>query len=113
MKLNEIIQKLNLVVKNSDCDLDVDVTSGYCSDLLSDVMGNASDGALWITLQIHQNIVAVAVLKSLSGIILVNNREPNEDTLKKAEQEKMPILISSLSAFQLAGRLYELGITGS
>ncbi|MFH1097017.1 MAG: serine kinase [Candidatus Desantisbacteria bacterium] len=77
---------------------------------MSDVIAHAQRGNVWITLQVHQNIVAVAVLKELSGIILVNNRQPAEDTLEKAKQEGITILVSQLPAFELAGKLYQLGI---
>ncbi len=112
MKLSEIIEKLNLTVKNDAGDFDAEVTAGYSSDLLSDVMANAASGSVWITLQIHNNIVAVAVLKNLAAIILVNNREPEESTLEKAAEEEIPILVSDLPTFDLAGRLYEMGIRG-
>ena len=113
MKLEEIVNKLSLEVKTGTDNLDAEITAGYSSDLLSDVIGNASEGDIWITLQAHQNIVAVAVMKSLSGIILVNGKEPEETTRRKAEEEKIPILSSRMPAFELIGRLYELGITGS
>jgi len=113
MKLNELADKLKLDIRTAADHLEVDVTRGYSSDLMSDVMANATEGDLWITLQIHQNIVAVSVMKSLSGIILVNSREPEEETLRKAEAEKVPIMISSLPAFELAGRMYELGLRGT
>lgn len=113
MKLKEIVNKLDLEVKTGSENLEADVTAGYSSDLLSDVIGNAREGDIWITLQAHQNIVAVAVMKSLSGIILINGKEPEETTRKKAEEEKIPILSSSMPAFELIGRLYELGIAGS
>jgi serine kinase of HPr protein (carbohydrate metabolism regulator) len=57
---------------------------------------------------VHPNIIAVATLKELSGIILVNGRLPEEETLKKAEEENIPLLTSKLSAFQVAGKLYQL-----
>jgi len=110
MKLQEIIDNLSLNVKTPGIDLNREVTGGYASDLLSDVMGNSKEGFVWITLQVHLNIVAVASLKGLSGIILVNNRVPDEDTLKKASEENIPIMISSLPAFELVGRLYTLGL---
>jgi hypothetical protein len=88
--------------------LDADVTGGYTSDLLSDVIANSKEGNLWITLQIHQNTIAVAKLKDLAGIIIVNNRKPDEDTLKKAEGENVPILCSNDMAFEVSGKLYEL-----
>jgi len=75
MKLTELIQKLNLSVRSAKAHLDREVTGGYASDLLSDVLANSKEGNLWITLQVHQNIVGVAGMKELAGIILVNNLE--------------------------------------
>ncbi len=108
MKVKEIIEKLQLNALSGQNNLDADVTGGYTSDLLSDVIANSKEGNLWITLQIHQNTIAVAKLKDLAGIIIVNNREPDEDTLKKAEEENVPILRSNEMAFEVSGKLYEL-----
>ena len=108
MKVKEIIEKLQLTALSGQKNLDAEVTGGYTSDLLSDVIANSKEGDLWITLQIHQNTIAVAKLKDLAGIILVNNREPDEDTLKKAEEENVPILCSSDMAFDVSGKLYKL-----
>jgi hypothetical protein len=110
MNLKQLREELSLELKTPDADLDREVTGGYVSDLLSDVLGNAQEGYVWITLQVHLNIVAVASLKGLSGIILVNNRTPAEDTLKKAAEEKIPILTTALPTFELVGRLYSLGL---
>ena len=63
---------------------------------------------MWVTLQAHPNIVAVATLRELSGIIVVNERKPDDDTLAKADQEGAPILGTELSAYEVCGRLYSL-----
>ena len=112
MNLREIVKKLDLDIVCGQEYLDKEVTVGYMSDLLSDVMGNARPGDLWITLQIHPNIVGVAVLKKLAGVIIINNREPEEETVKKATAEKIPLLTSRLPAFEVVGRLYKMGISG-
>ena len=112
MKLKDIIEKLNLEVKAGQETLDNFVTGGYVSDLLSDVIANSRKGDLWITLQIHQNIVAVATLKELAGIILINGKEPAAETVKKAEGEGVPVLVSPLTAYEIVCKLYELGISG-
>ena len=112
MNLIEIVEKLQLIVKTGAGFLDKEIKRGYVSDLMSDVMGNTNEGDLWVTLQIHQNIVAVAVMKSLGGIILINGREPEEDTVQKAEAESLPILVSDMPAFELVGRLFTLGVSG-
>jgi hypothetical protein len=72
------------------------------------VIANSKEGNIWITLQIHQNIIAVAKLKDLAGIIIVNNREPDKDTLGKAKEKNVPILCSKGMAFEVSGELYEL-----
>ena len=110
MKLQEIIDSLSLKVETPSADLNREVSGAYVSDMMSDVMGNAKDGFIWITIQVHLNIIAVASLKNLSGIILVNSRVPAEDTLKKAMEENIPIMTTPLSAFDLVGRLYSLGL---
>jgi len=112
MELNKIISELKLTVSACKDSVSNTVTGGYASDLLSDVIANAEEGDLWVTLQTHHNIIAVASMKNLSGIILVNGRKPEPDTLKKAEEENIPVLISDLPAFELIGRLYNLGLSG-
>jgi predicted transcriptional regulator len=88
------------------------VTGGYVSDLLSDVIAHSGKGNLWITIQTHPNIVAVATMKELAGIILTGGREPDPETLQKAEEEGIPILVSQVFTFELVGRLYQKGISG-
>jgi serine kinase of HPr protein (carbohydrate metabolism regulator) len=113
MKLTELVQKLNLSVRSAEEYLDREITGGYASDLLSDVLANSEEGNVWITLQIHQNIVGVASIKDLAGIILVNGREPEPETLEKAEAENMPVMVTELPTFELVGRLYDLGVGGT
>jgi hypothetical protein len=112
VKLAEVVQKLDLGVRSAKASLDREIRGGYASDLLSDVLAHAEEGNLWITLQIHQNIVAIASMKNLAGIILVNGREPEPQSVEKAEAEKVVIMVSEMPAFELVGRLYSLGVTG-
>ncbi|MBF0557943.1 MAG: serine kinase [Nitrospirae bacterium] len=94
---------LNVVVKG---DMSQIVSGCYISDLLSDVMAHGKDDDLWITLQTHPNVVAVAVIKGISAVILTNERNPEPETIRKAEAEKVTIMVSSLNTFELAGLLY-------
>ena len=112
MKVKELIEILELEVKAGANRSDNEITGGYASDLLSDVLANSQEGNIWITLQIHQNIVAIASIKELSGIIIVNSREPEEETIQKADSENIAIMVSKMPAFELIGRLYALGISG-
>ncbi len=113
MNLKDLIQEFGLDVKAAPAHVDREVTGGYVSDLLSDVLAHAEEGVLWVTLHIHHNIVAVAAHKGLSGIVLVQGRVPEKETVAKAEEEKIPILVTELPAFELVGKLYKAGVRGA
>jgi len=108
MKVRDIISELGLEVFSGKEGLDNEITGGYTSDLLSDVMGNADAGKIWITLQSHKNTIAVASLKELSAMILVKGFKPEEDTALQSNEEKIPILGSKEEAFEISGKLYKL-----
>lgn len=110
MKVKDIQERFDLEVAAGAGGLQREVNGGYCGDLLSDVMANSAGGELWLTIQSHQNIVAIAVLRELAAVILVSGRLPDEDTKAKADEEDIPILLSPLPAYILAGRLYSAGV---
>ncbi|MBN1592143.1 MAG: serine kinase [Candidatus Coatesbacteria bacterium] len=110
MKLSDIIDELGLAVEVEDCCLDCEVRGCYLSDILSDVMANSGEGYLWVTIHIHPNITAVAQFKALAGVVVVNGRNPQPETLKKAEEHKIPIFTTDLSSYEIAGRLYAAGL---
>lgn len=108
MILTEIISRLDLKALSGQYGLQKEVTGGYVSDLLSDVIGKAEEGQIWITLQTHQNIIAVAALKDLAAIIIVRGAVPDEDTIEKSNAENIPLLSTDMDTFHIAGRLFEL-----
>ena len=110
MTLGDVVKELDLDVRTGTDYMDRAIEGGYVSDLLSDVIAGAKEGDLWMTLQIHQNIVAVAFLNNLAGIVIVGGREPESETLEKAEEQGVPIMVSELPSYEVAGRLYQMGI---
>jgi len=112
ISLKRAAEELGLKVVTAAGSLERNISGGYASDLMSDVIAHAAKDNIWVTLQTHQNIVGVASLKELAGIIIVNQREPEARTRKKAEQEGIPILVSELPAFEVVGKLHGLGISG-
>lgn len=108
MKVRELVDKLGLKVLSGENGLDREIDGCYVSDLLSDVMGNADAGNVWITLQTHKNVMAVASLKEMACVILVKNLTANEDTLSQSNEEEIPILQTSMETFEVTGRVYEI-----
>lgn len=86
--------------------LNQEVTGAYISDLLSDVMGHAQTGQIWMTIQTHPNVVAVALLLNLAAIVFTAGQQPEEQTIKKAIEEGVALLSTPLSTFEASGRLH-------
>lgn len=102
LKVKDLKERLNLILAAGEKGLDRSFSGGYCGDLLSDVMANASEHNVWLTVQTHQNIVAVAVLKEIACIIITCGNRPDQATCRKADEEKIPLFLSDRSAFDLA-----------
>jgi predicted transcriptional regulator len=108
MKISDIINTLGLEVIAGQQGLTNEIKGCYVSDLLSDVMGNAREGEVWITLQTHQNIIAVSSLKDLAGVILVKGLTPEAETVEKSNLAGVPVLSTTLDTFTITGKMYEL-----
>ena len=104
----DLVEKLNLKIISGESGIHRVVKGGYVCDLLSDVMGNAVMGNIWITLQTHKNVLAIASLKDLSCIILIKSFQPDSDTIEQSNLEEIPILSTNKTAFEITGELYNL-----
>lgn len=89
---------------------DNEIEDVYIGDLLSFVMANGKEGALWLTVQRHMNVIAVAQLNDFSGIVFVEDVDPDEDTIEKATELDIPLFICEDDAFTLSRKLIEAGL---
>lgn len=113
MKLGQIVQLLDLKVFTSTGFFQREVTGAYAGDLLSHVMANTSPGFILVTIQTHENIVAVASLMELSAVIVTCGRDPGDKTIQMAEKQGIPLLGTSMTTFEIAGKLYPLACRDS
>lgn len=110
IKVKEVVERFNLQVLAGEENLENNIDSVYMCDLLSNVLAHGKSQTLWITIQTHQNIVAVASLLNFSAILLPESLLPDEQTLQRAKTEGVTLLQSDKSAYTLAGELYKLGL---
>jgi hypothetical protein len=111
MNLQQIIDQLNLTVLTESHNFaGITPTGGYSSDLLSCVMAGAKKGHLWITLQAHLNIVAVAALNEVAAIIITEDAQPDAASIAKANQQGVVLLSTPRATYEVNGMLWESGI---
>jgi predicted transcriptional regulator len=113
MIVSDIVESLGLTVAAGAQSLEREITGGYAADLLSCVMAGAAAGNLWVTLQAHPNVVAVADLLGLAGVIITEGTAADEATLSRAEERGVPILLAQETTFSVVARLAEHGINGN
>lgn len=109
MNVQQVIDQLALDVVNQG-NLTLEITGGYASDLLSCVMAGAQAGHVWITLQSHPNVIAVASLLELAAVIVTEGATPNEETVNKAAQEEITLLATRQDTFAVVAQLAALGV---
>jgi hypothetical protein len=114
MRLNEIAEKMGLKCLTTEIETarEADLREGYASDLLSDVLANAPHGGILVTVQVHLNVIAVAMHAELAAIIFASGRIPEPEVREKAIEEGIALYLSNEPAFDVVGKLYNLGIRG-
>ena len=105
MRISELASSLGLETAQGAY-ADREISSGYASDLLSDVMANAAADGVLVTVQAHKNAVAVASLVGLAAIVICNSRPLPDDMIAAARAEGVAIFRSPETAFEVSGRLW-------
>ncbi len=90
----------------------LEVTRGYASDLLSDVLANAPAGGVLVTVQVHLNVLAVCVHAEVAAVIFAAGRKPEEAVRRKAVEEGVRLYGTKATTFDVVGQLYEFGVRG-
>lgn len=112
LTINEIIEALDLEPVSPPPNNDQRIDTVFVSDLLSNVMASCPGNCLWVTVQCHQNVIGVASLLDMQAVLLAGGSQPSPQVLNKAREVGVPLLLSRDDAFELAGKLYNLGLRG-
>ena len=102
MTVAELMDQLDLKLLAGKDGMYNKITGFYVGDLLSWVMTKCEEGQAWITIQTNINIIAVAILTDISCVIVAENAEVPVETLQKSSEEGIPVLQTSLTAYQIA-----------
>ncbi len=113
MNLRQIATQIQLLPVTAEENLEREVAGCYAGDLLSAAMASARKGDLWLTVQSHANVVAIAVLLDLAGVVITGGGQPDLTTAQRANDEGVVLLTTNRSTYAVAGQLWELGIRAS
>jgi hypothetical protein len=108
VKLEDLLRSINAQLLTES--MPADIGGCYISDLLSDVLAHAEPGVLWVTVQTHRNVIAVAATKDIAAVLFTCDRKPDQATVVEAEEQGIVLLTTSLTTYEAAGKLWESGL---
>ena len=108
MTVQELLQRKEIRLINEGKEINQKITAPYCCDLLSIAMGKAPKGAAWVTVMSNVNTLAVASLTEVACIILADGVLPDEQTITKAREQGITVLVSEKPVFETALSVYQI-----
>jgi len=112
MRLDEIVRILNAELIVGHDMQELEITGGFGSDLLSDMLNRATDGVLLLTGLTNIQVIRSAVISSVTAIAFVRGKVPNEEIIRQAGKHALPLMVTPLTMFTACGRLYAGGLRG-
>lgn len=111
MLLKDMAKELDLKLLTPEVSIEeIEVSAGYSCDLLSWVLAHGEAGMAWVTVMTHLNVVAVAMLMEMACVIVPEGIAVEEASIQKAQEEEIPVFSSSMTAYELCGKMYALGV---
>ncbi len=106
MKIDELIKKLDANVVNL-VDGSFEITTGYCGDFLSFVMGQAPSGSAWFTVMTNVNVCAVATLAEVGVIVVCEGAKSTAELACKAKEQSVNLIETDYDIFEAVKRYLE------
>ncbi|HNZ06170.1 MAG: transcriptional regulator [Candidatus Cloacimonetes bacterium] len=110
MTLNEIANLLEGEVLNPGVDLEKEVPCAFASDLISDILMCTKEPTLLLTGLTNNQVIRLADMIDLVGIIFVRGKRPLQDILEMAEERQLPVIATGMTLYRSSGLLYNAGL---
>jgi predicted transcriptional regulator len=110
MTLFEVQEILEAEVLVGHDQLDMEVNKAGCADSMADVLFFGTSGMLLLTGLTNPQVIHTADILGLVAIVIVRGKRPSPETIKLAEDLRIPILATDCILFEAAGRLYMRGM---
>ncbi|MEK6528726.1 MAG: DRTGG domain-containing protein [Nitrospirota bacterium] len=112
MILKDITEALKAEVVVNPADINIQVQCGCSADLMSDVLFYCTSNSILITGLTQRHVVRTAEIIGIKGIVFVQNKKPDKETIELAKEKKIPLFITPFCMYTASGKLYEAGLRG-
>lgn len=107
MKLGEVAELVGARFLTGETLADREVSAAFAADLLSDVLAMVrEEGVLLITGTVTAQVVRVAEVMNLAGVLFVRGKIPAKSTVDYAASAGIPLLATPRTMYEVCGILY-------
>ena len=112
MKIYEIQSLLGAKLLCGEENLQNEVYSACCSDMMSDVLAYVKDQGVLLTGLINPQVIRTASMMDMVCIVFVRDKSPTDEMVELARECGIAVMCSSLRAYEACGLLYQAGLQG-
>ncbi len=112
MNLEEIVAAVDGRVLIPPVSDDLDVSVGFASDLMSDVLHLVKANTLLITGLTNVQTIRTAEIADLPVVLFVRDKQPPKETLDLAKKIGIAVILTPFTMFESCGLLYQAGLQG-
>ncbi|MBG0766501.1 DRTGG domain-containing protein [Sphaerochaeta halotolerans] len=110
MKLKDIIACVDGHLICGESHLEDEITRGFASDLMSDVLTILEDDILLITGLSNNQAIRTAEMSDIKNILLVRNKKPSQNMIDMAQELNISLSYTSYSLFKASALLFNEGL---
>jgi hypothetical protein len=110
MNIEELILIVGGTLHTDSADLSREVMGGCGADLMSDVLASIQPEAVLLTGLCNPQVVRTAQMADVAAIVFVRGKQPPQETIDLAREERIPLITSPFGMFELCGRLHSKGL---
>ena len=112
MKIRELESLLSAKLLCGEDNLDRDVYSACCSDMMSDVLAYVKDQGVLLTGLVNPQVVRTASMMDMVCIVFVRDKDPTPEMIELSRENGIVMMKSPLRAYEACGILYHAGLRG-
>ncbi|MCQ2423776.1 MAG: hypothetical protein MJ088_02635 [Clostridia bacterium] len=113
MKIREIQMLLDAELLCGEDNLDGEVFSACCSDMMSDVLAYVKDQGVLLTGLVNAQTIRTASMMDMVCVVFVRDKAPDEEMIRLARECGIVLMRSKMRAYEAAGQLYLAGLRGN
>jgi len=110
MKISEIAQILDANVHYGKDNMETEVKSACCADLMSDVLAFSKSSTVLLTGLMNPQVIRTAEMMDIVCIVFVRNKKPTVEMTALAKELDITLMSTEYTMYYAGGRLYHAGL---